>query len=50
MLIPFGTAKEVSVIDKEGIQPAISVFLEDRLPGVCVMGANVYQPCEPKTF
>jgi hypothetical protein len=38
----------MSVIDKDRIQTALGVFLEERLPVVSVSGTNVHHPCQPK--
>ena len=46
--IPFGTAEQVSVIDKVSIQPAICVFLKERLSVVGMSGTNVDNPCQPE--
>ena len=48
--VPFGTAEEMSVIDKERLQPAIGVFQKERLPVVGVPGTDVNQPCQPEAL
>jgi len=45
-----GTAEEVSVIDKEGIEPAAGVLKEKSLAIVGVPCANIDHPCEPEAF
>lgn len=46
--ICFGAGEEVAVIDKMGLQPAVSVFGKDGLPIISVLCAHVNQPGEPE--
>jgi len=48
VLFAFGTAEHVSVIDKCCVQGSGGIFDEDSLPVVCMICANVDQPCEPE--
>ncbi len=48
--VPIGTAKDMSVIDKKCTQPALGGLPEDRLPVVCMGGADIYQPGQPKAL
>jgi len=45
-----GTTEEVSVIDEICIQPTIGAFLEDGLPVVDVLCADINQPCLPEAY
>jgi len=50
LLSPFGTAEQMSVIEKERLQPAISVFQEERLPVVGMPGTDVRHPSQPEAL
>ena len=47
---PFGTTKEVSVIDKERLQLSFRALQEDCLAIVCMSGANINEPCQPEAL
>jgi hypothetical protein len=46
----FGTAKNISVIDKKRIQVPRPIVQEYRLPVVGMSGANVNQPGKPEAL
>jgi hypothetical protein len=48
LLNPMGPAKEMPMIDEHCIQSAIRALIEQGLPMVCVIGANVHQPRQPE--
>ena len=50
MEFPFGTTEEMSEIDKIRVQSAPSIFCENGLPVVGVIGTNVDHPCQPEVF
>ena len=41
-------AEDMTMIDKEGIEPSPGIFNKNSLPVIDVAGANIDQPRQPK--
>ena len=49
-LSPFGTAEQMSVIDKVPVEGALEIFKEYRLPIVDMLGADIDHPGQPEAL